>query len=508
LNEKQFLTHYDQRLFLPMPVLNNLNPQQLGVFVEKLGGLPGVDLEATPTRAYPNHSVAAHLLGYLRRENSLPDDERFYNYRMPDYQGASGIEGAFDSQLRGATGVKSVLVNSLGYRQSESLWTPAEAGHNVFLTIDLAVQRAAESALHSSIYGTNTRGAVVVMDVRNGDVLALASNPTFDPAQFVSGISSEAWTNYFMDEKLRPLINRASSGTYAPGSVFKIIVGLAGLEAGTLNPDEVFHSKGYYDGLRGRPPINDTAGAGDFNFRRALIKSSNSYFITEGFKVGVDRVLEMAKRFHFGELTGVPVSESKGILPTREWQRENLGGWFDGNTANLSIGQGETTVTPLQVAVMMSAIANGGNVYWPRVVTRIEPQALLSFEPPIVFPSGRLRDTLRVSEKNLKVIHAAMLADVEDAEGTGRRAAVSGMRICAKTGTAQKTRGRTQIGKTVWFASFAPFENPRYAVVAMVDDDTGSGGDTCAPIAHVVYLALQKREQTRPAAAESLVRNN
>jgi len=510
LNEKQFVTHYDQRLFLPMPVLNNLNRGQLGVFVEQLGNLPGVDLEVTPLRAYPQRATAAHLLGYLRRDDAPPDEDRFYSFRLPDYRGASGIEAAFDSRLRGETGVKSVLVNSLGYRQSENVWTPAEAGHNVFLTIDLAIQKAAEAALRSGVHGTNTRGAIVVMDVRNGDLLALASSPSFDPGQFVSGISHDAWTNYFMDPTLRPLINRATYGTYAPGSVFKIIVGLAGLEAGTLNPDEVYHSKGYFDGLgRGHPPIGDTAPAGDYNFRRALIKSSNSYFIAEGLKAGVDRILDMGKRFHLGELTDVPISQSRGVLPTREWQRDNLGGaWFDGNTANLSIGQGELTVTPLQVAVMISAIANGGNVYWPRLVTRIEPQSLLSDEGATTFPAARLRDTLKVGSRNLKLVQQAMLADVEDPEGTGRRAAVPGMRICAKTGTAQKTLGRRQIGKTVWFASFAPFENPRYAVVVMIDEDMGSGGETGAPIAHQVYLALQKRDQARPPGADSLARSN
>ena len=508
LDEKQFLAHYDQRLFLPMPVLNNLNPQQLGVFVEQLGSLPGVDLDVNPVRAYPHHTAAAHILGYLEREDAPADEDQFYNYRMRDYCGRSGIERAYEQQLRGQTGVKSVLVNSLGYRQSESTWTPAGAGHNVFLTIDLTIQQAAERALRGSIHGTNTRGAVVVMDVRNGDILAAASSPSFDPNQFMSRIPQEEWNSYFMDETLHPLINRATYGTYAPGSIFKIVVGLAGLEAGTLNPDEIYHSKGYFDEFgRGHQLIQDTAAAGDYNFRRALIKSSNSYFIHEGLKAGVDRIIDLGKRFHFGEPTELPTVQAAGVFPTREWQRQNMGGWFDGDTANLCIGQGRIAVSPLQVAVMISAVANGGNVYWPRLVTRIESQDGFSFEPPVTFPGGRLRDTLNVSSRSLKLVRDAMLSDVEDVEGTGKKAAVSGMRICAKTGTAQRTLGRRQIGKTTWVASFAPYESPRYAVVAMVEEGI-SGGETCAPIAHQVYLALQKWEQTRPAAADHLANNN
>lgn len=509
LNEKQFLSHYDQRLFLPMPVLNNLNPGQLGVFVEQVGNLPGVDLEAGPVRAYSHGPVAAHVLGYLRREDAPSDEEQSYNYRMPDYVGASGIEGAFDKQLRGETGVKSVLVNSLGYRQSENTWTPAAAGRNVFLTIDVAIQQAAEKALRGSIHGTNTRGAVVVMDSRNGDLLALASNPSFDPNHFLSGIPHETWTNYFMSESLHPLINRATHGTYAPGSVFKIVVGLAGLEAGTLNPEENYRSKGYFDEFgRGHQVVSDTAAAGDYNFRRALLKSSNSYFIHEGLEAGIDRILEIGKRFHLGEKTDIPAVQAAGVFPTREWQRENLGGWFEGDTANLCIGQGRLTVTPLQIAVMISAIANRGTVYWPRLVTRIEPQESAGpRDSGVAFPAGRIRDTLNISQRSLQIVHDAMLGDVEDAEGTGKKAAVAGMRICAKTGTAEIKQGRRQTGKTTWFASFAPYEKPRYTVVVMVEDGV-SGGDTCAPIAQQVYLALQKREQSRTPAPDNLARSN
>src|SRR5256712_3381622 len=420
LNEQQFLQHYDQRLFLPMPVLAGLTPQQTALFVEQAGNFPGFDLDVQPVRVYPHHAAAAHLLGHLQRDDSADDEDVFFNYRMPDFRGVVGVEGVLDEPLRGRTGVKSVLLNSLGYRQAENTWAPAEAGQNVFLTIDLMIQKAAEQALRSAPvpYSGPPRGAVVVMDPRTGDLIAMASNPAYDPNDLVQHLSPEK-AEYLNDPALRPQINRAMQENYAPGSIFKIVVGLAGLEAGTLDPEETYHSPGYYELVRGQKPIGDPAGPGDFKFRRALVKSSNSYFIHEGLKLGVDRIVEIGKRFHLGERTGIlPHQEAAGILPTREWRKENLGGaWFDGNTANISFGQGEIAVTPLQVAVMISAIANGGKLLWPRLVARTEPQDPFSDEPPVSFPAGRIRGQLNVSKRSLDIVREGMAADVEDAEG-------------------------------------------------------------------------------------------
>jgi len=507
LNEKQFIQHYDQRLFLPMPVLAGLTPQQTALFVEQAGRFPGFDLDVQPVRVYPHRAAAAHLLGHLQRDDSVDDEDVFFNYRMPDYKGVIGIEGVLDEPLRGRTGVKSVLVNSLGYRQAENIWAPAEAGRNAFLTIDLAIQTAAEQALRSAPvpYSGPPRGAVVILDPRNGDLIAMASNPVYDPNDLVQHLSPEK-AEYLNDPTLRPQINRAMQENYAPGSIFKIVVGLAGLEAGTLDPEEIYNSPGYYELVRGQR-IRDPAGPGEFNFRRALLKSSNSYFIHEGLKLGVDRIVEMGQRFHLGERTGIlPHQEAPGILPTREWRKEKLGGaWFDGHTANISFGQGELAVTPLQVAVMIAAVANGGKVFWPRLVARTEPQDPFADDAPVPFPAGRIRSLLNVTKRSLDILRDAMAADVEHEEGTGKKAFVSGLRICAKTGTAQITTGRKVVGHTVWFASFAPYENPRYVVVVMIETEQGgSGGDTCAPVARQVYLALQKRDQSRPAKPETL----
>lgn len=505
LQDKRFFEHYDQRLFVPMPVLTNLNPAQVALFAEQAVNLPGFDLDVQPVRVYPWGSSAGHLLGHIQRDDSADDEEVFFNYRMPDFKGVVGIEGSFDDQLRGRNGIKSVLVNSLGFRQGENTWNPAEAGQNVHLTIDHAIQRAAEQALRSARvpYTGPVRGAAVVMDARNGDLLAVASSPAVDPNDFVPRLSREK-AEALQDPVLTPQINRATYGVYAPGSVFKIVVGMAALEAG-LNPRDVVHNPpdpadaAHGHIYVGRRKVRDTAPPGDYDFRRALIRSCNTYFITNGLRCGPENIVHLAQRLHFGERSSIPTwQDAAGVLPTRDWLEGNRGGaWFDGNTANLCIGQGDLAVTPLQVAVLIGAVANGGKVLWPRLVTRIEPQDPLGDAQPVVFPAGRVRDELKVSRRTLDVVREAMLADVEDPQGTGTPAFVPGMKICAKTGTAQIKPGARVVGHTTWFASFAPYQDPRYAVVVMVEDGA-SGTLTCAPIAHEIYLALQKREQQPP----------
>jgi penicillin-binding protein 2 len=497
ISEVDFRKHYSQRRALPLPVASDIEQEQLARFLEQSAMLPGCDLEAQPARIYPYGSTAAHVLGYLRRDDRYLESDTGFHYRLPDFSGIVGIEGSYDAELRGEPGMKSVLVNSLGYRQSESIWTPTDPGDHIVLTLDLAVQQAAEKALQSA--GPYTRGAVVVMDVRNGDILAMASAPSFDPNQFFPRIGHEDWAR-LQDPVMLPLINRATYGAYAPGSIFKLVVGLAGLEAGTIHPDERYSSPGYYQlgqGPRGRR-IRDLASGGqpaEFDFKKALKQSSNAYFIHHGMILGPDKLFALCQRLHLGEKTDLPTrQELAGTLPNREWQASHLSGWHDGDTANLCIGQGYLTVTPIQMAVLTAAIANGGTVFWPRLVSRIEPQPPAADNPVRLIPPGRVRNTLGVSRANLEVVQKAMLADVEDRDGTGRTAAVPGMRIGGKTGTAQITKGRVVIDHTTWFVSFAPYPEPRYAVVVMVESGAG-GGETCAPIARQVFAAIQQLER-------------
>ena len=495
---KNFNSHYARQLALPYPALKNLDATQIARFEENYTNRLGADLELESVRSYPNGTMAGHLLGYVLRDDEAQSGENsYFNYFLPDYRGMVGVEAGFDAQLRGRAGEESVLVNSLGYRQSENIGNPPEPGHNAVLTLDLDLQRAAENSL-AAHRGADVCAAIVVMDVRNGDVLAMASSPAFNPVYSANDSARMA------DETLRPAINRATQENYAPGSIFKVVIGLAALEAG-LNPEKVYTVQpdpedprhGWYN--EGHIKKRDTALPGEYKFKRAIVRSSNSYFIQVGLQTGIDRIVALAGKFHFGEKTRLPTrQETRGDLPTPERVHHN---WRDGDTANVCIGQGELAVTPLQMAVAYSAIANGGTVFWPRLVSRIAPQDPASREAAVEFPAAVVRDRIGVSARSLRILHDAMLAETEDEEGTGKKAVVGpAMRICGKTGTAQvQDSANRTTGYNYWFASFAPYENPRYAMVVMVQVPgpmmPGGGGGTCAPIAHDIYEAILNKEK-------------
>jgi len=270
----------------------------------------------------------------------------------------------------------------------------------------------------------HTRGAAVVMDVQSGDLLALASAPGFDPNLFIPYISKEDYQK-LLDPVQRPQINRAVQENYAPGSIFKTVTGLACLEAG-IDPHEQIYHPGYF--MLGRRYIEDLSAPGYYDFRKALLKSSNAYFITNGIRAGLERIVALGERLHLGERTGLPTNqEVPGYFPSMKRVAQ---GWSIGDTANLCIGQGAIDVTPLQMTVLAGAIANGGTVLVPRLVDRIEAAQRYTDEPAEVFPIGQVRDHLEVSPESLRILREAMLADVEDPAGTGRSAGLPGLRIC------------------------------------------------------------------------------
>jgi penicillin-binding protein 2 len=512
LDQKNFERAYETRLALPYPILPNMNTEQIARFEENFPGGLGVNLDLQSVRAYPAGTTAAHLLGYVLRDDSSKEGEdSYFNYYLPDYRGVVGVEAGFDKDLRGQAGEESLLVNSLGYRQSENIWSQPEPGHNVVLTIDLDIQRAAEEAI-AAHQGSDARAAAVVMDIHNGDILAIVSSPAINPV-FMSNNAA-----YLNDPKLQPQINRATYGNYAPGSIFKPIVGLAALENG-LNPNETYDvqpdplepNKGcIYVGQR---KIKDTVSPGAYNFQRAIAQSSNSYFIFNGLRTGIQKIVALAEKFHFGDTNGLPTrQESRGIFPSLKQVRSS--GWRDGDSANICFGQGQMAVTPIQVAVAYSAIANGGTILWPRLVERIEPQDPASGEVATNFPSGIVRDKIGVSARSLKILGEAMLTETENPEGSGYNAfhqngSTLKIRVCGKTGTAQVENERGQkTGWNYWFASFAPYENPKYAVVVMVQSESGgSGGIVCAPIAHDIYAEILKKENA-PATPRILAEAN
>jgi penicillin-binding protein 2 len=494
--EEQFHNYWLTKRALPMPVIEECTPAQIASITERGWSVPGARLELVPVRSYPNGKVAVHLVGHLRRDDNFDEDEGRFNYRQRDYVGAIGLERAYDQELRGIAGAKSIMVNSLGYRHQHGEQELAEpqAGLNLATTLDLELQKTVERSL--DMVSGDERGAVVVMDVTNGDIVAMASAPAFDPTEFIDGVTWQRWTNVLLAEPARPMFNRATYGEYAPGSTFKVLHALALLEDGvdpaaahTVAADPSRPGRGAY--FLGRRKIEDTAPPGAHDFRRAFIRSSNSYFIDNGLRLGWEKLLAMGHRFGLGEDAGICIEEVKsGDFPTMDTVQRR--GWTAGNLANVSIGQ-EITLTPVQLAVAISAVANGGKVFWPRVVDRIEPGDPFAEGNVTRIRPGRIRSEIKVAERHFDVLRAAMRDDVSDSEGTGKAARLEGFAVCGKTGTAE-IKGNGRKDKVTWFASFGPYEAPRYTVIVMVESG-GSGGGTCAPVAKRIYEFLRDRER-------------
>jgi penicillin-binding protein 2 len=500
LNEREFTKHYNDSLALPLEIIQDLKSEQVARFMEWAVSVPGVELEVRPMRVYPNGSTAVHLMGYVRQESALSDEEGIaFEDQTKVLVGKIGIEGSYDEELRGKAGIKSILVNNLGYRQREEVWAPPLAGQNVTLTLDLDIQKAAEQALVSAGYmtGPEVRGAAVVMDVRTGDVLAIASAPAFDPNLFLDPIPGDVYQK-LLDPKLRPQLNRAFYGSYAPGSTFKIVTSLAAFDAGVIDPSYEFDNPGFYRVSARAKPMKDTAPPGKYNYKEAFKHSSNTYFIEYGLRAGVQRLLFFGNEFGLGDRTGLTGSrqEVSGYFPEVGQRFKKDGGpWMEGDTANLCIGQGEITVTPLQLCVMTTAVANGGRVFKPRVVVKVDGGE--TGQSAKVSPPAEIVHEVKLNPQHLKLVHDAMLADVSEKGGSGVDAFVPGFNVCGKTGTAQVKRPMSMGGgmdHITWFASYAPYESPRYAVVVMVEEGA-SGGKACAPKAGFIYKALQRMEQ-------------
>jgi penicillin-binding protein 2 len=512
---KSFYRAYESSLYVPYPIAQALDPQEVARFEENYSGALGVDLDVQTTRIYPLGKTAADVIGYVTKDDSsVEDEDASFNYRMPDYKGVIGVEGAFDKPLHGHAGEEFVMVNNYGYRQTENIGSEPEPGHNVVLTIDLDLQQVAEQSILKH-HGVDAMASVVVMNARTGDVLVMDSAPAIDPNYFTHNLPPDQMDEeaaLMVDTNSTPQINRATYAAFLPGSIFKPIVGLAALEHG-LNPNAIYDVQpdpadpAHGCIFVGRRKIRDTAPPGEYDFKRAIERSSNAYFIHTGLNLGIQNVIQMGEKFHLGERTGIfpKGQESRGIFPSMN--EINSPDWHDGDSANINFGQGQMAVTPMQVAVAFCALANGGAVLWPRLVARIEPQDPNSGEAPTEFPSGVVRDRLNVGQRNIRIVQDAMLGETEDIEGTGHNADVPGLSICGKTGTAQiKNEKGELLGYNWWFASFAPFEDPKYVVIVTVQKfhATGSGGIDCAPIAHDVYVELVKKD---PSILHPIARN-
>jgi penicillin-binding protein 2 len=521
LNGVAISNHLDKLMPLPLPVAENLPEDAVARFYARSDRIPGMDLQVGTLRTYPHGSLAVHVLGYVGRTSFPPGEElgEFYYY-MPDIIGKEGIEAQFDDELRGAAGGKSLTVDVAGYKHREVGMRLAQAGRNVRLTLDVRMQKIVEEAMGDRV------GAAVVVDPRNGDILAMCSVPSYDPNQFFPRLREELFVQLLTDPD-KPFLNRAISA-YEPGSTFKVVTALAGLENGTITPTTESECTGiYHIGKQAfRCWIHSRGGAhGRVDFLHAIKFSCNVFFYEHGLEIGGTNITSMAEQFKLGEPTGIPLGayvyndrirnyrlrdvESSGGLPEPGILR------MKGHVANMSIGQGDVRATPVQMAYLTAALANGGIIWAPRLVDEFEVQdESLPRAQRIETLAPQIRSRLNVSRRNLDLVRDAMLHVVEDDDGTGHKAHVAGIRIAGKSGTAQYKKRDPETGETiqghhVWFISFGPFDEPRYAMAIMVEEGD-SGGTTCAPIAGEIYrklLELEKGEKTREVIGNRLTGN-
>jgi penicillin-binding protein 2 len=508
--------------FQPVRLAGDLSYDQRARLESHLYALPGVVSDVRPRRHYVGGDLAAHVLGYLgeiQREQLAT--RRFASYRQGDVIGQAGIEAVLESTLRGKAGGRNLVVDVAGRVVDVLDEINPVPGGGARLTLDLDLQQVAEEAFLPDVIGEPSKvGALVALDVRNGDVLALVSKPSFDPNAFAGGIDAETWDGLVSDE-WRPIQDRAISGQYPPGSTYKAIVAAAGLQDGAIDPDKKIFCPGSFRLGRRTYRCWKRGGHGWVDLRRALVESCDVYFYQLGLELGVDRLAFFAQGFNFGRLTGISLPQEKpGLIPTSAWKEHRFGeAWLRGETVSAAIGQGFNLTTPLQLAVAYAAIANGGVIWRPRLILETsDAEGNVTPGPP-----PKSLGVVPVAPEHLARIREALEGVVQDREGTGRRARVPGIRVAGKTGTAQvvgldRTEGldddeiELRHRDHAWFVGYAPAEAPEIVVVAMVEHG-GHGGSAAGPLVQRVlaryFEKKQATEQRRVAGTgeDTLVRN-
>jgi len=426
--EQKLNENSQKRPFRPVLIKKNLSREELAVVETNLYNLAGVLIQVKPQRHYIFKEFASHLIGYLGEvsENQL-NSGQYANNKPGDLIGKYGVERTWDKELNGMRGGEQVEVDAAGRKLKVISRKPPLPGQNIVLTIDKDLQLLAEKGL------AGKKGAIVALNPKNGEILAMASSPVFNPNVFIGGIDRSQWVK-IVSSKDCPLQNRAISGLYPPGSVFKIVVALAGLEEGILDPDEEVVCNGRYTLGNHTYRCWKRYGHGKVVLHRGLVESCDVYFYKLGKRLGVDTIAHYAKMCGLGRLSGFELgSEKAGLVPTSEWKLNRWGvPWQGGETISMAIGQSFLLVTPLQMARLIAAVFNGGILYEPKVIRQVGKNGnhIHEFSPK---PEGRLD----VKEENLERIRQALTGVVHEPHGTGSRARVKGITVAGKTGTAQ-----------------------------------------------------------------------
>jgi penicillin-binding protein 2 len=486
------------RSLVPVKLEKNISREKLAIVETHTLDLPGVSVDVVPIRRYSGGEMMAHLIGYtgeISREELDKDESE--TYTPGDLIGKSGIEKYLDTYLRGVSGIEQIEVNVRGKETKVLGRDDPEPGHNVVLTIDALLQKVAWNALAGG------PGAVVAMSPRDGSVLALVSSPSFNSALFSGGISKQDWKK-LSDDPLHPMENRVIAGQYPPASTYKMIVAAAALQEGLITPETSFQCDGFYELGNRKYRCWHKGGHGRISLHRAIVQSCDVYFYHVGKLVGVDKLAEYARRFGLGASTGITLPREKsGLIPTREWKQMRFKEpWQIGETISVSIGQGYNLVTPLQLVTAYSALANGGTVWRPRLIERIEDvdgHVIKAFAP-------EKTSVVPISANVIEQLKKALWGVVNEEGGTGRAARRREADVAGKTGTAQviglpddeKARKVKFISSRyrdhALFVCFAPVDNPEIAI-AVIMENAGHGGAAAAPVARKILDAYFDRKE-------------
>lgn len=472
--------------FRPVCLKKGISRDELAFVETHRFNLPGVMIKIRPQRHYIYENLASHLLGYLGEidENQLRSGE-YMNNKPGDLIGKSGIEYRWEAFLKGTRGGEQVEVDAAGRKIRTISLKPPVSGANICLTIDKELQNLAEEAL------SGKKGAIVAMDPDNGEILALASSPSFDPNMFIEGIDKTTWQE-IISSKDFPLQNRALAGQYPPASVFKIIVALAGLEEGLINPEEILNCSGIYTLGRHNYRCWKKNGHGKINLHRALVESCDIYFYKTGKRLGVDKIAHYAKIFGLGKVSGIELGQEKeGLIPTSDWKLEKCKTpWQAGETISMSIGQSFVLVTPIQMVSLISTVFNGGFIYRPQLTKwagRTAAEKVHEFRPELI-------RKVEIRPENLEYVKRALVGAVNEPNATGARAKLEDVLVAGKTGTAQvvafeRTKDFASIDKIpfrfrdhAWFVAVAPADTPKIALAILIEHG-GHGGRAACPIA-------------------------
>ena len=491
-SDEELWAHYQDRRWLPLYLSGFIGGTHAAELSKKLGDRTDLALLPVYSRHYPCGSVAAHVIGYTGSAGKLPSGPINFNDPLWEMtEGKSGLEMLYDKQLSGTPGMKRILYNNEGVKLQEEIVKRPQAGGNVVTTLNMRWQQRAETVLREGCQ----RGAFVVIDVTTGEVLVMASRPSFDLTEFVGGISAARFKELNEDPGA-PLFARAFAAQYPPASTFKAVVALAALHDETITEKSTIYAPAFLQ-FPGHKIRNASGRAeGSIAVKYALARSCNTWFAQVGIDCGPNNFLAMARRLGYGEKSGLPlVGEATGLVPTNEWMLANQKRRFmNGDSANMAIGQGVLLSTPLQVAQGMAGIGNGKALPKLQLIRQVQDGKGRVVQQSI----PEVRTDLGLAKNAALVVHRGMRDVVNEGYGTGKNGALSWTVMCGKTGTAQwGPASKNQ--RLAWFAGFFPFENPRFAYAVIYEGRPGqtiSGGRMAAPMVHAFFNPLRKEIET------------